>query len=156
MEDYLVQGTIEHIHSLQGFDSMRLVAMEPGRVVVKSKAHRGFENIYENVHGGAIMTLIDMAATAAGFTLGKHVITLSSNSNFIRPLPTGDYDIKVVSEVVHNGRTTMIVETKIYDGRGKECVRNTTTMYIPKLVDPEDDILVSPNSYDSNFLAEGE
>ena len=156
MEDYLIKGTIEHIHNIGGFDSMRIVAMEPGRVVVKSKAHQGFENIYENVHGGAIMTLIDMTASAAGYTTGKHVITLSSNTNFIRPLPTGDYDMKIVSEVVHNGRATIIVETKIFDARGKECARNTSTMFVPKTVGPDDEILVSPGSYDSDFREEGE
>lgn len=156
MEDYLVEGTIKHIHGLSGFDSMRLVAMEPGRVVVKSKAHSGLENIYGNVHGGSIMTLVDMTASAAGYTCGKHVITLSSNTNFIRALPTNGEDMKIVSEVVHNGRSTMIVETKIYDYRGKECVRNTTTMYVPKLVSPDEPILVAPGDYDSDFREEGE
>lgn len=156
MEDYLVEGTLEHIHGLSGFDSMRLVAMEPGRVVVKSKAHSGLENIYGNVHGGSIMTLVDMTASAAGYTLGKHVITLSSNTNFVRALPINNEDMKVVSEVVHNGRNTMIVETKIFDSRGKICVRNTTTMYVPKLVGADDPILRAPASYNSDFREEGE
>ena len=135
---------------------MRCGAMEPGRVVMKSKAHSGLENIYGNIHGGSIMTLVDMTASAAGYSLGKHVITLSSNTNFVRALPINNEDVKVVSEVVHNGKSTMIVETKIYDGRGKVCVRNTTTMYVPKLVRPEDPILKTPAAYDANFLAEGE
>ncbi|MDO4533443.1 MAG: PaaI family thioesterase [Coriobacteriia bacterium] len=156
MEDYLLEGVLHHFHGLSGFDSMRCVAIEPGRVVMKSKAHSGLENIYGNVHGGSIMTLVDMTASAAGYSLGKHVITLSSNTNFVRALPINNEDVKVVSEVVHNGKSTMIVETKIYDGRGKVCVRNTTTMYVPKLVHPEDPILKAPAAYDANFLAEGE
>ncbi len=156
MEEYLEKGVIEHVHNLSGFDSMRLVAMEPGRVVIKSKAHVGFENIYGNVHGGAIMLLVDMAASTAGYTCGKHVITLTSNTNFVRGLPVGEYDLKIVGEVVHNGRTTMVVEVKIFDGDGKECVRNTSTMYVSKLVDPADDILVAPGSYDCDCRDEGE
>lgn len=156
MEDYLEKGILEHIHNLSGFDSMRLVAVESGRVVVKSKAHVGFENIYGNVHGGAIMLLVDMAASTAGYSCGKHVITLTSNTNFIRGLPVGDYDLKIVAQVVHNGRTTMVVEVKIYDGEGHECVRSTSTMYVPKLVDPADDIFKAPGSYDCDYRDEGE
>lgn len=156
MEDYLLEGILHHFHGLTGFDSMRCVSIEPGRVVMKSKAHSGLENIYGNVHGGSIMTLVDMTASAAGYSLGKHVITLSSNTNFVRALPINGEDVKVVSEVVHNGRTTMIVETKIYDYRGKVCVRNTTTMYTPKLVDAEEPILKAPLAYDANYLSEGE
>lgn len=156
MEDYLVEGILHHFHGLSGFDSMRCVSIEPGRVVMKSKAHQGLENIYGNIHGGSIMTLVDMTASAAGYSLGKHVITLSSNTNFVRALPINNEDVKVVSEVVHNGRSTMIVETKIYSPEGKVAVRNTTTMYIPKLVDPGDPILKAPAAYDANFLSEGE
>ena len=156
MEDYLVEGILHHFHGLSGFDSMRCVAIEPGRVVMKSKAHSWLENIYGNIHGGSIMTLVDMTASAAGYSLGKHVITLSSNTNFVRALPINNEDVKVISEVVHNGKSTMIVETKIYDGRGKVCVRNTTTMYVPKLVRPEDPILKAPAAYDADCLDEGE
>jgi uncharacterized protein (TIGR00369 family) len=147
---------LHHIHGLSGFDSMRLVAMEPGRVVVKSKAHKGLENIYGNIHGGSIMTLVDMTASAAGYSLGKHVITLSSNTNFVRALPINDEDVKVVSEVVHNGKTTIIVETKIYNSVGKVAVRNTTTMYVPYKVNPDDPILKAPAAYDADFRSEGE
>ena len=65
MEDYLVEGVLHHFHGLSGFDSMRCVSIEPGRVVMKSKAHRGLENSYGNVHGGSIMTRVDMPSIAA-------------------------------------------------------------------------------------------
>lgn len=156
MEDYLVEGILHHFHGLSGFESMRCVAIEPGRIVMKTKAHSGLENIYGNIHGGSIMTLVDMTASAAGYSLGKHVITLSSNTNFVRALPIDGEDVKVVSEVVHNGKSTMIVETKIYNKQGKVAVRNTTTMYIPMLVDPDEPILKAPAAYDADFRDEGE
>ena len=74
----------------------------------------------------------------------------------MRALPINNEDVKVVSEVVHNGKSTMIVETKIYNPEGKVAVRNTTTMYIPKLVKPEDPILKAPAAYDADFRSEGE
>lgn len=156
LEDHLLEGALKRVHGLSGFDSMRLVAAEPGRVVVKTRAHSGLENVYGNIHGGAAMALVDMTASSAGYTTGKHVITLSSNTNFIRALPVNGEDIKIVAEVVHNGRATIIVETKIFDSRGKECVRNTSTMFVPKVVEPGEPSLVSPNDYDSDFRSEGE
>ena len=40
-------------------------------------------NVYMQVHGGVLMAVIDLVSTTAAYATGKHVITLSSNTNFI-------------------------------------------------------------------------
>ncbi len=152
MEDYLLQGCINHIHGLEGFDHMRMTELEPGHCKVEIDTHQGLQNVYGNMHGGAIMVLVDMVSSTAAFACGKHVITLTSDTNFIKGLKIDGRDVTIVGDVVHNGRTTMVVETKIFDADGRECVRNTSTMYVPREVDPDEEPPIAPLSYDSNFL----
>lgn len=152
MEDYLLQGCINHIHGLDGFDHMRMVELEPGHCKVEIDTHKGLENVYGNIHGGAIMLLVDMVSSTAAYACGKHVITLTSNTNFIKGLKIDGSDVTIVADVIHDGRTTIVVETKIFDAKGRECVRNTSTMYVPGNVDPDDDPPVAPLCYDSNYL----
>lgn len=154
MEDYLLQGTLEHIHGLSGFDAMKFVELEPGHAVVDVQAHEGLSNIYGKMHGGAYMVLIDMTASAAGFSCGKHVITVQSSTNFMRSVEIDDRIARVESNVVFNGHKTMMIETKIFNADGKECVRNESTMYVPGLVEPDADVLRAPGSYDCNCLPE--
>lgn len=151
MEDYVIEGCINHIHGLDGFDHMRMVELEPGHCRVDIDTHSGLENVYGNVHGGAIMVLVDMVSSTAAYACGKHVVTLTSDTNFIKGLKIDGRDISIVGDVIHNGRTTMVVITKIFDADGRECVRNTSTMYVPKLVDPNEPAPKAPLSYDSDF-----
>ena len=91
MEDYLLQGCINHIHGLEGFDHMRMTELEPGHCKVEIDTHQGLQNVYGNMHGGAIMVLVDMVSSTAAFACGKHVITLTSDTNFIKGLTFGNY-----------------------------------------------------------------
>lgn len=152
MEDYLMEGLIGHIHELSGFNHLKLVELEPGHAVATIDAHDGLSNCYHKLHGGSFMTIMDMVASAAGYTYGKHVITLQSSTNFIRGVDIDGSELRVVSDVVYNGRKTMLVETKIFDAKGRECARTESSMYIPSEVDPEAEPPRAPGWYNCNFL----
>ena len=152
MEDYLLEGTFGHIHELCGFNHLKLVELSLGHAVATIDAHDGISNCYHKVHGGTFMTVMDMIASTAGYTYGKHVITLQSSTNFIHGIDIDGSEIRVEGNVVFNGRKTMVVETKVFDAKGRECARTESTMYVPSEVDPEAEPPKAPGAYDCNFL----
>lgn len=144
MEDYLLAGIKNHIHDLRDFKAMRLKKVEPGYAKVQVKAHEGMANCYQNLHGGSLMVLADMVASTAAFACGKHVITLQSSTNFVHGIPADDQLITIEARVIHNGSRTMVVETQILDEAGTLCVINSSTMFVPKMVEESDPIPEPP------------
>lgn len=155
MEDYLIQGIKNHMHDMGGFGKCRVLDVKPGYCLVEVEALEEMGNVYMQVHGGVLMTLIDLVSTTAAFATGKHVITLSSNTNFVRGFAADGQLMRIESNVVHNGSRTMVVETIIYNDKGKACVRNSSTMFVSKLVEPTDPIPTAPGAV-CEFLADEE
>ncbi len=65
------------------------------------------------VHGGAIIGITDTVMGMACFSLGKSVTTLDLSGNYVKPIILGE-TVRYEAEVVHNGRTTMVTEVKVY------------------------------------------
>jgi uncharacterized protein (TIGR00369 family) len=101
-------------------------------------------------HGGAILTLIDHTAGAAvagamlldpplairenaGF---DRVVAVEVNANFIRLPHAGDL-VRARAEVIHHGRTVLVIETSVTDERTRLVARGRQTCLIraPELVD---------------------
>ena len=66
-------------------------------------------NQYGFTHGGALEALADIALGVACATVGKRVMTLSFNMNFIKNIHAGER-ATAVAVVRHNGRRTMVVD----------------------------------------------
>jgi len=71
-------------------------------------------NLFKVAHGGALAGLADTAMGVACATLGKKVLTLEMNMNFIRAA-TPQKAIRARGRVLHNGNSTMVAETEIFD-----------------------------------------
>ncbi len=85
-------------------------------------------NPFGMVHGGVSFCLGDVLGGAAFRTLGGLPVTLSSNVTYMRPLRnTGT--IYGRAEVIKHGKTTSVVETKIFDEHMIECVRIEAVYY---------------------------
>ena len=78
-----------------------------------------------SLHGGALMTLADISGVvcASVHTTGHLTGTQQFSINFLRP-GTGTY-IDAVSKTVHNGRTSLVVQTSLENNSGK-CIAVTT------------------------------
>jgi 1,4-dihydroxy-2-naphthoyl-CoA hydrolase len=84
------------------------------------------------VHGGALLGLADvlgglvaslnLPAEAAGTT------TIESKSNFLRPVREGF--VEAVSKPLHRGRTTIVVDTELFDPEGRLVARVTQTQAV--------------------------
>ena len=70
-------------------------------------------NLYNAAHGGAIASVADTAMGVACASLGRRVVTLELNINFIKA-PDPGTEVRAVGRVIHNGRKTLVVECDVY------------------------------------------
>jgi len=124
---------------------MLLVEVTPG--VARSEMIVGHEHASfvttGQTHGGAVLTLIDHTAGAsvAGAMLLEppvplnetadfdRVLAIEINANFIR-LPYAGHSIHARSEVIHHGRTLLVIESTVEDGLGRLVARGRQTCII--------------------------
>lgn len=144
MEDYLIEGIKNHMHDMGGFGRCRTIDIKPGYALVEVEAEEDMANVYMQVHGGVLMTLVDLVCTTAAYAAGKHVITLSSNTNFIKGFACNGQLMRIESNAVHNGGRTMVIETIIYNEKGQAAVRNSSTLFVTKKVEEGDPIPTAP------------
>ena len=90
-------------------------------------------------HAGAIFTLADTMATMAVWSLAdpdkkeeraKFPLAVQSNCHFVGNVAEGK--LRAESQVVHPGRTTMVVETNVRSESGKLIALITTTLIVPE------------------------
>ena len=91
-------------------------------------------NQYGFTHGGALEALADIALGVACATVGKRVMTLSFNMNFIKNIHAGER-ATAVAVVRHNGHRTMVVDVDTVTDDGVLLTRATATMFVRDLYD---------------------
>ena len=91
-------------------------------------------NQYGFTHGGALEALADIALGVACATVGKRVMTLSFNMNFIKNIHAGER-ATAVAVVRHNGHRTMVVDVDTVTDSGDLMTRATATMFVRDLYD---------------------
>ncbi len=77
------------------------------------------------VHGSVYFKLLDDAAYfAVNSLVNDHfVVTVSFTIYFIRPISSGI--MRAIGKVVSKGKSQMVAESVVYDGRGKEIGRGS-------------------------------
>jgi 1,4-dihydroxy-2-naphthoyl-CoA hydrolase len=84
------------------------------------------------LHGGAMMGLADSAGGLCAFLNlpdgATATATIESKSNFFRPV-SARY-VEATSHVLHQGRTTIVVETELRDADGRLVAKVTQTQAI--------------------------
>jgi 1,4-dihydroxy-2-naphthoyl-CoA hydrolase len=83
------------------------------------------------LHGGVLMALADSAgAVCAVLNLpeGATTSTIESKTNFFAAVREGE--VRARSRPLHRGRTTIVLETDLYDGSGKHVARTTQTQAV--------------------------
>ena len=83
------------------------------------------------LHGGALMALADASgATAAVLNLpeGAWTSTIESKTNFFRAVREGH--VETVSRPLHVGRTTIVVQTDVFDAEGRRVAQTTQTQAV--------------------------
>ena len=83
-------------------------------------------NAFGVVHGGVLMTLLDVAMAAAARSLqaGMGVVTIELKTSFLRPARG---PLSSSGRVVQRGATLCFTEASISDAAGRECARASGT-----------------------------
>jgi uncharacterized protein (TIGR00369 family) len=81
------------------------------------------------IHGGALVSLADMAMGLACHSLAKRVVTLDLNISFIRRAKEGD-TTTAYCQVIHSGKTTMVVKGHIKDSSERLLAEARGTFFV--------------------------
>lgn len=136
---YLAEGALNHLSDLRGFDAVRNKELRKGFVRNVITMPDGASNLFRNAHGGFILSLVDVAACMAGYTLGKTVVTLQCDCNFLRPLLIGD-TVTIDATVIKGGRSTIVTRVDLFNSEGVICSTSLVTLFIVGEVGPDDPI----------------
>ncbi|MGH3077136.1 MAG: PaaI family thioesterase [Gaiellaceae bacterium] len=83
------------------------------------------------LHGGVLMALADSAGGVCAFLnlpAGAHTATIESKTNFFGAVKEGT--VRARSRPLHRGRTTIVVETDLYDSSDRHVSRTTQTQAV--------------------------
>jgi uncharacterized protein (TIGR00369 family) len=83
------------------------------------------------LHGGALMAIADTAGAACAvlnLPEGAGTSTIESKTNFFRAVREGHVD--AVTRPLHVGRSTIVVQTDLFDASGKRVAQVTQTQAV--------------------------
>ena len=104
-------------------------AVSPGRSELRLDVLPKHTNLFDIAHGGVFLSLADTAMGVACVTLDKMVVTLEMNMNFVRSAGIGE-TLRGIATVIHNGRTTMVVECDVQNSKGELLARGRGTFIV--------------------------
>ncbi|MEO7390606.1 MAG: PaaI family thioesterase [Ramlibacter sp.] len=115
-----------------GLMGVRMVSVEPERVVAEMEVRPDLCTAGGILHGGACMAFADTlgaVGTVVNMPQGKRTTTTDSSTKFIGGAKV---NTTVTGECValHRGRTTMVWQTSIKSAEGKLCAVVTQTQLI--------------------------
>lgn len=116
---------------------MEIVDVHEGEARVSMFVTYKHTNIRGVIHGGALMSLADMAMGLACASLGRRIVTLDLNINFIGRTKEGD-TVTASTKVIHHDKTTIIVEGDITDRKEKLLAKTRGTFFVIGEYRPED------------------
>ncbi|MDR3563392.1 MAG: PaaI family thioesterase [Negativicutes bacterium] len=116
---------------------MRIVEIKQGETVLALPVKAELTNLYQMAHGGALAGLADTAMGVSCASLGKRVVTLDFNINFIRGAECGA-TVTAAAKIVHNGKSTLVAECDLTDGAGKLTAKVRGTFFVVGEFQPDE------------------
>jgi 1,4-dihydroxy-2-naphthoyl-CoA hydrolase len=83
------------------------------------------------LHGGVLMALADSAGAVCAFLNlppGGRTVTIESKTNFFGSVRDGE--VRARSRPLHRGRSTIVIETDVFDSGGRHIARTTQTQAV--------------------------
>ena len=110
--------------------SMKLERLEPGMAEVSMPIDpASHTNLYGVSHGGSLASVADTVMGVACASLGRRVVTLDLNMNFIKAAPA-DTEVRAIGKILHNGRQTLVAECDVLGVEGKLLVKARGTFFV--------------------------
>ncbi len=113
---------------------IKIISVNEGNVCMSLTILHEHTNVYGIAHGGVIMTLCDTAMGAACLSLRKKVVTLDFNINILKSIDKQDTAI-IKSNIIHNGKSTMVAECEIFNDNNKLCAKARGTFFVIGTID---------------------
>jgi len=117
---------MEKMPEAMGFiknNNYSLIEIDKEHIVCEAKITETSLNAYGICHGGFIFGLCDTAAGVLAYSLNKRCFTTSSTINYLKPC-VGE---KIIcrSNVIRNGKTLGVFESKIFNEKDELCAIST-------------------------------
>ena len=114
-----------------------LIRFEGGESTLEFAARPEHQNSFGVVHGGAVMTLLDvtMASAARSVAPQMGVVTIEMKTSFMRPTPGDGSTLTGRGVLIQRTASMAFVEAKLYDSQGNACAHSTGTFKYVKRPD---------------------
>ena len=109
---------------------LTLEQFEGGRSVLHYAPRPEHLNSFEVTHGGALMTLLDVAMATAARSVSPEqgVVTIEMKTSFLRPaLPSAQGPLVAHGRLEHRTRSMAFTEGRVFDAQGQLCAVATGT-----------------------------
>ena len=129
---YPSEKNIRGIYELNPFVvllNMKLDRLGLGEADLSMPVPHQLTNFFGMLHGGALASLADTTMGVSCVTLGKRVMTLDMNINFIRGGQEGE-TLQSRAKVIHNGNKTLVVENEVVNQEGILLAKARGTFFV--------------------------
>lgn len=112
---------------------LRGTKLSAGQVTLEGQPTPDHYNPAGKVHGGYVATLLDGAiALAAYSTLSADAVysTLDLKITYLRSLTEESGPVRAEASVIHSGRTVVVAEAKLLDGKDRLCAHAVGTCVV--------------------------
>ncbi|TCO63601.1 PaaI family thioesterase [Caldanaerobacter subterraneus] len=122
-EELLEVNRNTNFHQLIG---VHVVELGQGYAVTEIEIEEKHLNPLNIAHGGVLFSVMDITMGMAARTVGKQVITIEMNINYLSPIRVGE-KVKAKGKIVHAGSKTTVAVCEAYaeDGRLLAVARET-------------------------------
>ena len=114
---------------------MTLERFDGGEATLHLLPRPEHRNSHGVVHGGVVMTLLDVALATAARSVNPSmgVVTIEMKTSFVRPAPADEAHALVAhGKLLHRTRSLAFVEGSVLDAQGQLCAHATGTFkYVP-------------------------
>ena len=106
-----------------------LELFEGGESTIRYTPRPEHLNSFAVTHGGACMTLLDVAMAVAARSVEKDmgVVTIEMKTSFMRPAPGNGRFLVAKGRLMHRTATLAFAEATIYDAKDQACAHSTGT-----------------------------
>ncbi|MDL2281100.1 PaaI family thioesterase [Selenomonadales bacterium OttesenSCG-928-I06] len=108
---------------------IKIIDFYEGDVRISMDVRHELTNPSHTLHGGAVASMLDVAMNLACASMKKKVLVLEFNTNFTRSAKEGDL-VYALARVIHNGKRTMVVESRITDINGGIMAKARGTFFV--------------------------
>ncbi|WP_029688578.1 PaaI family thioesterase [Thermoanaerobacter sp. A7A] len=114
-EELLKINRNTNFHQLIG---VHVAELGKGYAVTKIEIEEKHLNPLGIAHGGVLFSLMDITMGMAARTVGKQVVTLEMNINYVSPANLVD-KVKAIGKIVHAGNKTTVAVCEAYTEEGR-------------------------------------